>query len=103
MSDEFKHLEGSRNQLGELYVNWKEKYGDQISINYVDPRNTSMIASYLFKQRKKGNISLFDAIKHLLFHVKLDAIFVNGYYLENKDDFDKIVNNMLDAKGDVNV
>ncbi|GEL77120.1 hypothetical protein [Tenuibacillus multivorans] len=91
MSDEFKHLEKGRSELGEFYLELKEQYGDEVSITYMDPRNISMIVGYLVKQKQKGRIAWLDILKHLCFHVKLNAIFINGYYLENTDDFDKIV------------
>ncbi len=36
-------------------------------------------------------ITYKKAILYLFTKIKLNAIFVNGYYLENIDDFDKIV------------
>ncbi|WP_277674348.1 hypothetical protein, partial [Piscibacillus halophilus] len=62
-----------------------------ISINYVDLQNVGAVIIYLYKQYKRGYITLTDVLKHLFTKIKLNAIFVNGYYLENIDDFDRII------------
>ncbi|MFD2639926.1 hypothetical protein [Piscibacillus salipiscarius] len=91
LSNEFKHLEDDYMKLGKMYNEWKNKYGEHLSINYVDPKNVGSVASYLFKQAQAGMITYKKAILYLFTKIKLNAIFVNGYYLENIDDFDKIV------------
>ncbi|MGP4072111.1 hypothetical protein ACTWQB_06115 [Piscibacillus sp. B03] len=45
----------------------------------------------MLKQYRNGYISLIVVLKHFFTKIKLNTIFVNGYYLEDTEDFDKIV------------
>ncbi|MGM8214628.1 hypothetical protein ACLIA0_03535 [Bacillaceae bacterium W0354] len=97
MKKEFEHTEESRQYLGSIYLDLKSKYGDSISITYMDPRNSFSIAGYFIRQWRRKHISMSSCLKHTFFKIKFDAIFINGLYLENLEEFDKIINNYLNA------
>ncbi|MCP3027385.1 hypothetical protein [Halobacillus sp. A5] len=95
MRDEFKHHEKDRIQLGELYQYLSTKFGDQIQITYLDPRNVLIIGAYFIKQWRKGHITFLHAFNNVTRQIKYNAIFVNGKYSESSAGCDTLVEEML--------
>ncbi|ARI76487.1 hypothetical protein [Halobacillus mangrovi] len=87
MEDEFKHHDEDRQNLGELYRKTMTDYGDQVEITFLDPRNVLAITVYFLKQVKERQISPFTACRHFFFHMKYNAIFVNGRMVDGLNDY----------------
>lgn len=88
MSDQFKHHDEDRIRLGELYRYTEEKYGSHVSVTFLDPRNLLAIAGYFMQHARRKHISIREAITNFSLHVKFDAIFINGRYLKNIEQYD---------------
>ncbi|UOR11036.1 hypothetical protein [Halobacillus amylolyticus] len=97
MKDEFKHHDPDRQLMGEFYRRLEATYGDQILINFLDPRNIFAIGMYFMKQVKDRHIPLFKAIKHFSLHIKYNAVFINGKYTEDLENCDTLIEDMLYA------
>ncbi|WP_431802788.1 hypothetical protein [Halobacillus andaensis] len=95
MKDEFKHHEADRQRLGKLYQVLTEKYGDQVHITYLDPRNMFAILIYFGKQWKNKQISLLQLIRNLFLHMKYNAVFVNGKYSDMTENCDTLIEDIL--------
>ncbi|WP_054754228.1 hypothetical protein [Piscibacillus salipiscarius] len=52
LSNEFKHLEDDYMKLGKMYNEWKNKYGEHLSINYVDPK-TLVVLLHIYLNKPK--------------------------------------------------
>lgn len=89
MSDQFNHHNEDRRKMGELYLETEAKYGENVSITFLDPRNIFAIIIYFFQHARRGNISLREAVVHVFMHVKFNAIFVNGYYVKDKENYNR--------------
>jgi hypothetical protein len=87
MEDEFKHHDEDREQLGKLYQQTLNDYGDQVQITFLDPRNVLAIGMYFFKQAKERRISFSASLRHFFFHMKYNAIFVNGKMVKGLNDY----------------
>lgn len=97
MEDEFKHHDQDRERLGQLYQKTMNEYGDRVNVTFIDPRNVLAIGIYFMKQVKEKNITFFKAFRHLLFHMKYNAVFINGKLTENLNDYDTQLRKMLHA------
>lgn len=97
MEDEFKHHDQDRERLGQLYQKTMNEYGDRVNVTFIDPRNVLAIGIYFMKQVKEKNITFFKAFRHLLFHMKYNAVFINGELTENLNDYDTQLRKMLHA------
>jgi len=78
-----KDMESVRLEMGDLgyyYQEIKKNFGEDVTIEYVDPRNFLFIGYYLIKHLFKKNISLYHFLKSL-FNVRRNVIFFNGYLL----------------------
>ncbi|MGP4077681.1 hypothetical protein [Halobacillus sp. K22] len=87
MQDEFKHHEDDREALGKLYQETEREYGDLVQITFLDPRNVLAIFLYFLKQVKERHLSLIKAGKYILFHMKYNAIFINGKLVEDHEAY----------------
>ncbi|MFC7060882.1 hypothetical protein [Halobacillus seohaensis] len=97
MSNEFKHHDDDREQMGQLYQRLDEKYGEQIHITFLDPRNLFALAGYFIKQVKNHHISPLEALKNFSSHIRYNALFINGQYSEKSQNYDTLINDMLQA------
>lgn len=95
MSDQFEHYEEDRKRMGELYRYTEEKYGDQVTITFLDPRNLFSIMAYFIRQVKRKQIKGIQAMKNFLLYIKLDAIFINGNYLNKQENYDRIIDKYI--------
>ncbi|MEQ6388563.1 hypothetical protein RZN22_04460 [Bacillaceae bacterium S4-13-58] len=91
MKDEFAYMEKDRANLGELYLQTNSQFGDEVGITFLDQRNLLSILFYFFHQVKKKKIGLISALKNIFFHLKLNAVFINGKYLKNLENYDTLI------------
>ncbi|MBM7552565.1 hypothetical protein [Thalassobacillus pellis] len=98
MNEEFKHQESDRQKMGEIYCRTMEKYEGQVDVTFLDPRNVFAFAAYFFKHVRKSNISITEALKYICCHMKLNAIFVDGEYIKNFNDYDKLINKKINSR-----
>lgn len=96
MKDEFKHHDDDREKLRKMYQQTHEKYGELVQIGYLDPRNLLAMIVYFAKHVKKGDISILRAVHSTLFHIKYNAIFINGQFVEQQD-YEAKVESVLDC------
>ncbi|MBN8193112.1 hypothetical protein JI667_13250 [Bacillus sp. NTK074B] len=87
MKHDFSHHDHERRLLGRLYCETAEKYGEAVSIIYCDPRNMLTIVYYMGRQVRRKGIPFFTACYSVLFHIKREAIFINGHYLRDKQSY----------------
>ncbi|WP_406944737.1 hypothetical protein ACJA3J_17425 [Halobacillus sp. SY10] len=82
MKEEFKHHDQDREKLGEWY---RDNEGEGVQVDYVDPRNLVAILLYFIKHLKRGNISIGNAFRSVLFRMRYNSMFINGRWIENKE------------------
>ncbi|MFD1019758.1 hypothetical protein [Thalassobacillus hwangdonensis] len=85
MENEFAHHDDSRLRLGEWYRSMTDLYGEKVDITFIDPRNTLAILMYFGIQVKRGNVTAWRALRHVLMDMKYDAIFMNGRLTSNEE------------------
>jgi hypothetical protein len=98
MKEEFVHARAEREAVGEIYRHIEQKFGEEASIELLDPRNLLVISSYFFRQVVSGKINVFRALVHFLLHIKREAIFVNGNYVDEKAKLDEVIFDQLQRK-----
>lgn len=87
MKNEFNHYDSERKRLGQLYRETMDAYQDQVTITYFDPRNILAIGGYFFKQILKRQINVMEAFRCLFVKMKYGAIFVNGKFVDNENEY----------------
>ena len=95
MKETFKENRMERELIGRFYRKINQEYGEKVNVQFVDPRNLLFIWIYFFQQIKRNNISFLRMLKNVYFHIKRDAVFINGTYVENHLRYDKIIENYL--------
>lgn len=95
------HLDADRTKLGELYRHTDIKYGDNAQITFLDQRNLLSILSYFIKHIRKRNIGLFNGLCSFFLNMKLNAVFINGKYLKDLENYDKLIVEELQREGEV--
>ncbi|WP_028782943.1 hypothetical protein [Thalassobacillus devorans] len=95
MSEEFKHHDKDRKDMGEIYRQTLIDYGDKVDISFLDPRNLLSIAAYFIKHIKAGNITSWEGFTHFFLHIKFNAVFINGRYLKDFNNYDKLIKEIL--------
>ncbi|MFG6121176.1 hypothetical protein [Thalassobacillus sp. B23F22_16] len=95
MSDDFKHHEQDRIDMGRIYRQILIDYGDKVNIIFLDPRNLLSIAGYFITQANKGNISWLEGLSHFFLHIKFNAIFIDGQYLRDSNNYDTLIKERL--------
>jgi hypothetical protein len=86
----FKDAKLERENLGSLYRELDRKYGERITIFYLDPRNIIIMFSYFLKNTVRKKISVSEAIKGL-YNVKREAIFVDGKFVKNAKECNRLI------------
>jgi len=69
--------------LTDYYQAIKRKFGERVTIDYVDPRNFLFIGYYLIQHLLKRNISIYHFFKSFI-NLRRNVIYFNGYLL-NQD------------------
>ncbi|MFD2923597.1 hypothetical protein [Halobacillus naozhouensis] len=95
MTEEFKHHDPDRLLMGEFYRNMKKKYGEHISITFLDPRNILAIGMYFLQRVRDRHITVMEAMKHFTLHIKYNAVFINGKLTENLESCDTLIKKIL--------
>ncbi|MBW3114430.1 MULTISPECIES: hypothetical protein [Bacillaceae] len=95
MKHDFSHHDHERSLLAGLYCETAEKYGEAVQIIYCDPRNMLSIVYYMGRQVWRKQIPFFTACYSLLFHIKREAIFINGHYLSDKRMYHATIQDFL--------
>ncbi|MFQ3545487.1 hypothetical protein Q7A53_15495 [Halobacillus rhizosphaerae] len=95
MKDAFNHHKEDRENLGNLYNKTRDKYGNEVSVTFVDPRNLLAISVYFVKRIRNRHISLAEAIKHILLDIKYNAVFVDGTRTDNLSNYDQLIQERL--------
>lgn len=84
-----------RQSIGRIYRKITEEYGEKVTIQFVDPRNLLFIWIYFFQQIRRNNISILNMLKNIYFHIKINAVFINGIYVKDHLEYDKIIEKYL--------
>ncbi|UII58474.1 hypothetical protein LS684_23070 (plasmid) [Cytobacillus spongiae] len=87
MEQDFTHHQKERVSLGELYRESIDTYGEKVSIIYCDPRNFLSIFIYFIRQAGRKKLPLHKVAFSILFHIKREAIFINGHFLKEKREY----------------
>ncbi|MFB5660274.1 hypothetical protein [Alteribacillus sp. HJP-4] len=76
MSETFKEERAEMERLGTIYRAIHSKYGDEIIITYMDPRNSFSILSYFLRCWKSGSIRLSGVFRGMLFGIRRSSFFL---------------------------
>ncbi|WP_158736194.1 hypothetical protein [Alteribacillus sp. YIM 98480] len=81
MHDTFKDVREEMEEIGIVYRDIRNKYGDETEIIYLDPRNTFSILVYFLRHWKAGSISFSELCKAICFGIRRSSFFYNGRWL----------------------
>lgn len=84
MEDAFAHHDKGREMLGEWYRRIVMGQENEWKVDDVDPRNLLAIVVYFAKHVKAGNISVFRALRSILFRMKYYTLFINGEWKQGE-------------------
>ncbi|HEX7065772.1 MAG TPA: hypothetical protein VF199_11950 [Bacillales bacterium] len=89
MSDTFSEVRVEMEQIGAVYREVEDVFGDDVSVIYLDPRNHFSIAAYLLKQWKRGTIGFQEFCRSLFFGIRRGAFFYNGRWINRDQTLNK--------------
>ncbi|WP_408009537.1 hypothetical protein ACJROX_04345 [Pseudalkalibacillus sp. A8] len=84
MNDQFADDRKEMEEIGILYQQIVNEYGDQMDLVYADPRNLISIAAYMFGHVRHGKIGLLEVMKNLFWRARRGAVFLNGRWLNDR-------------------
>ncbi|WP_226580690.1 hypothetical protein [Halobacillus litoralis] len=96
MEDEFSHHDEDRRRLQVIYQTTNEQFGDEVDINFLDPRNLLAVFVYFTRHVKKRNITLVKALKYTVFHIKYNAVFIDGELVNSQADYEERLKTKLE-------
>ncbi|HEU5139994.1 MAG TPA: hypothetical protein VFT51_08475 [Bacillales bacterium] len=89
MSDTFSEVRVEMEQIGAVYREIEDVYGDDVSVIYLDPRNHFSIAAYLLKQWKTGSIGVQEFCRSLFCGIRRGSFFYNGRWINRDQTLNK--------------
>jgi hypothetical protein len=66
------------NRVGELYLALRQKFGDKVQIDVVDPRNEIYLIPVLLGDYRRYRPPLGDFLKTLFFGISPASVIING-------------------------
>jgi len=91
--------------MGPLYRDLRSRYGDELEINVVDPRNLVSVIALLLRDARAHRVSIPDALR-TLFRLKVNTVVVNGRLLDRgrwpeSDDVYAVLGDPLAAREEI--
>jgi len=72
-------------QMGELYMALRHKFGDQVEIDVVDPRNEIYLIPRLIRDYRRHKTSFRTFLKTLFFGISPGKVIINGRVRKGKE------------------
>ncbi len=70
-------------RLGDYYRKIRETFGNEVTINYVDPRNILTIVFYFLSHVIKRDLSIRQFLKSI-YNMRHSAMYYNGYLINEE-------------------